>query len=433
MTNGGTAGARHGASKRPMRRALAAALVGALGVPAMAQAGQGDPPMAVIEYSSAPMIRNAALADAAVRVIERGADWLVDKPAGDLFTRKSTGGIFARVGQTWFNGVVEGLGAAVVHEYGHAARVAERGGSTRVVIRLSGSFYKATGPDLTPSERLSISGGGIEGTAVLAGRVGDRVHARGTATPGELTLLVMDALNSEVYILKTLSESRLSSPQSLFEGGAHGLGGDPAGYVFNLAAAGLLRGMPSRDDPALFAETQSIARRVRRASLINFIDYELAGAGFGLARDFIWLGNRQIPVRWIELGPVSVSPGLRYMLSPNGPERQVRTRFKAGARTGQLYVRWSDVPASASTRLLGAGGDYQLRAAHGFVPKVAVDLWRNTDGRASARSELSTRFRQSAGDRLVMSAALGIKGAGYLQGYPLASGAYFNLGAGFRF
>jgi hypothetical protein len=46
---------------------------------------------------------------------------------------------------------------------------------------------------------------------------------------------------------------------------------------------------------------------------------------------------------------------------------------------------------------------------------------------------LSTTFRRSADDRLVLSVALGAKGRGYLPGYPLASGTYFNLGAGLRF
>ena len=244
---------------------------------------------------------------------------------------------------------------------------------------------------------------------------------------------MLNAVSSEWYILKTLSESRLSSPTSLFTGGARGFAGDPAQYVFDLAAVGLSRGTPSGDDPILFAETQTTARRVRRGSLINLIDYELAGATVGLSRDFIWRGERQIPVRWIDLGPVSVSPGLRYMLSPNGPERQVRSRYRAGPGVGQGYVRWSDVLTSGSMRLLGAGGDYQHRAIHGLVPKLALDVWRNPDGHTSVRTELSTRFSRPPGGRLVVSAALGGKGRGYLQGYPLASGVYFNLGAGFRF
>ena len=171
--------------QRPMRTALAAAVLCAFGGPAMAQTGPGDPPAYGIEYSSAPMIRNAALADAAFLIVERGADWAADRWAGDLFTRRSAGGVFARVGQTAFNAFVERFARDVAHEYGHVARVEERGGSAHVVINLSGAFYTAFIPDLSPAERLGISGGGLEGSAVLAGRVGDRIHARGTATPGE--------------------------------------------------------------------------------------------------------------------------------------------------------------------------------------------------------------------------------------------------------
>lgn len=417
-----------------MRTALAAAVLCALGGPAMAQTGPGDPPVYGIEYSSAPMIRNAALTDAAFLIIERGTDWAADRWAADLFTRRSAGGVFARAGQTMFDVFLQGFAVAVTHEYGHATRVAERGGSTHVVISLSGSFYKARGPDLSPAERLSISGGGIEGSAVLAGRIGDRIHARGTATPGEMTLLVLNALGSEMYILKTLSDDRIGTPQRFFEGGPLGLAGDPAGYVFELAATRLSLAEPSRTDPTLFAEVQATARRVRRDSLINFIDYELAGAAFGLSRDFIWLGQRQIPVKWIDLGPVSISPGLRYMLTPNGPERQVRTRYKVGSRVGQGYVRWSDVLATARTRLLGAGGDYQHPPLHGFVPRVAFDVWGNPDGSTGTRSELASSFRPpAAGHRFVVSLALGAKGRGYLQGYPLASGVYVNVGGGIRF
>jgi hypothetical protein len=38
-----------------------------------------------------------------------------------------------------------------------------------------------------------------------------------------------------------------------------------------------------------------------------------------------------------------------------------------------------------------------------------------------------------AGPRFAVSLALGAKGRGYLQGYPLASGAYVNVGGGIGF
>jgi hypothetical protein len=411
--------------------------------PAAAQGGQSEPPVYVIEYSSAPMIRNAALIETAVRLAERGFEWTVDKGTGDLFTRRSAGGVVARAGQTAFAVLLEGMGATVVHEYGHVARVEERGGSARAVIRLSGAFIRGTLPPLAPAERLSIIGGGFEGSAVLAGRTGDRIHSGGTATPGDLTLLVWNAIASQRYILTSLSDSRLSSPPSFFTGGPFGRPGDPADYAFYLAAVGLSRTEASRTDGALFAETQSIGRRIRRDSSINFVDFELGAAAFGLSRDFIQRGVRRIPVRWLNLGPVSLSPGLRYTLTTNGPERQVRSRYKVGGRVGQAYVRWSDALAPGGTRLLGGGGDYQLRELGGFRPTMRFDVWRNPDSafaeatadrrETTVRTEIATVFRRSPADRFVLSGAVGAKGRGYLQGYPLAAGAYFNLGGGFRF
>ena len=89
--------------------------------------------------------------------------------------------------------------------------------------------------------------------------------------------------------------------------------------------------------------------------------------------------------------------------------------------------------ATAQAGLLGAGADYQRPPLHGFVPRVAFDLWRNPDGSTAARSEVASSFRPPAGHRFVVSLALGAKGRGYLQGYPLASGVYVNVGGGIRF
>ena len=403
---------------------LTAALVCGFAATAIGQTLPDDPPVYVIEYSTAPMIRNAALADVTLRVADRGSTWLFDKWHA---------GIFARLGETTFSVFINSLGQAVVHEYGHVARVEERGGSARAVIALSGSFFRGTIPSLAPAERLSIFGGGLEGTAVLSDRVGDRIHARGTATPGELTLLVTNALQSEGYILTTLSERCLTSPLTYFEGGPRGLAGDPAQYVSDLTLAGLPGYVPERGDAALFALTQTTARRVRHGSWINFVDYELAGAVFGLSRDFIQRGERRIPVRWLHVGGLALSPGLRYTLSPNGPERQVRTRYKIGPGVGEGYFRWTDPLPSLGTRLMGAGGEYQHRMLRGFVPKVSLDLWRNPDGHASARTELAAGVQRAAKDRLSLSFAVGGKGRGYRQGYPLAPGIYVNVGAGLRF
>ena len=418
-----------------MRSLLAAALICAYGGTAAAQTATDTPSAYVFEYSTVPMIRNAALAELGMRVGERGADWLLDVCTGDLLTRRSTGGLFARAGQMVVDIVIAGTMDTVAHEYGHATRATEFGGRPVVTIRPPFAGFTRGRPPHVPlaRERLAFYGGGFEGSSVLAARTGDRIHRDGVATPADLVLVVFETLRSEHYIWKTLSNDRLSSPERFFLGGPDGRPGDPTQYVFALAGLHLSNDLPSPDDPAIFADIQSTARSVRRASLINFVDFELFAAAAGLSRDFLVRGDRRIGARWLRLGPIGLTPRLAYFLTPNGPERQVRTRYKIGAQIGQAYARWSDPLTPAAGRLVGAGGDYQRGALRGITPKLAFDAWQNPDGTTSLRGEISASLTRGLGDRFVLSAGAGGKGRGYLQGYALASGPYAAIGAGVRF
>ncbi len=411
-------------------------MVGVLGARAIAQSGRTAPAPYLIEYSSVPMTRNAALADVVVGTIERGTDWLTDRWTGDLFVRKSKAGFAARLGR-WlaWDFFVQGYGTTIAHEYGHVTRSEEVGHPAKVFLgSFNHSFFRATGGPFTPAESLSVFGGGFEGANVLSKRVEGRIYARGRATPGELTSLFMNTVGTELYTLHTLSEDRLSSPDRFFNGGLPGLPGDPTTYVLNLTAARLSHpAFRLGEATSFFADIQENGRSIRRGSLINLIDFGFVTGTVGLFRDYMWRGERQVAVRWLTLGSVSFSPGLRYNLTPVGPERQVRTRYKAGAGVGLGYVRWSEPLTPGSTRLLGAGGEYQRAIIHGFEPRFGVDLWRNPDGTTSLRTEAATMFSRSPADRMVLTFAVGAKGRGYLSGYPISGGPYFNVGAGLRF
>lgn len=388
----------------------------------------------VLEYATVPMSRNAALAEFVVRSIERGADGITDRLAGDLFTRRSTAGLLARVGR-WaaFDLFVGRYGAALAHEYGHSTRVEESGRSATVVVRpYDGAFFTKAGAPLTPLETMSVFGGGLEGAYVLLDRVEDRIYAGGTAEVGDMTVLLWTAFQSESYVLKTLSEDRLATPARFLTGGARGMIGDPAHYVLGLSAERLSRASLTPDDVArLFPDIQRIARSIRRRSLINLLDYEHATTSIGLVREYMWQGRRQVPVRWLEVGPVSLAPALSYRLSPIGPEARVRTRYKARTAVGDVFVRWTERLTPASSRLVGIGGEFQLPVSSRFEPKVGFDLWRNPDRTTSVRGELGATF--SPGSRWTFSATVIGKGRGYVPGYPLQSGRYFSAGAGLRF
>jgi hypothetical protein len=418
-----------------MRLLLTGALLCVCSASAAAQSPTPDPPAYVFEYSTVPMIRNAALAELGMRLGERGTDWLLHASTGDVLARPSPSGMFARTGQIGVDILIVAIMGSAAHEYGHAARSSELGGSPVVTIGLlGGGYFRARFPrPLLMRERLSIFGGGLEGSAVLAARTGDRIHRDGVATPADLTLVIMNSVGSELYILRTLTDDRLSSPERFFEGGPRGLPGDPGEFVIGLAGVRLSNDSPSRGDPVFFAGIQTAGQAVRRGSLINFVDFELFAAAAGLSRDFVAKGHRRIDVRWLRLGGVSLAPRLAYFLTPNGPERQVRSRVKMGAHVGQTYVRWSETLTPAAGRLVGAGGDYQRTGLKGIMPKLAFDAWKNPDGTSSARGEISALITRGLRDRFVLTVGAGGKGRGYLQGYALAAGAYASIGGGLRF
>lgn len=393
----------------------------------------GPPPAPIlIEYSTVAEIRNAALIDAALRFTERGADVLVDLLPGDVFGKKTKGGFYARLGKfVAFDAPLVLYGSDLAHEHGHSARAEELGLAGTVVMGSpwSGSrYFIARGRPLTAAEILGVAGGGLEGARVLADRVESRMHAEGAASPYDLAQVVISAVRSERYILSSLSEHRLEYPQRFF------IAGDPTSYAINLTAVRLsLDDVLPAEGTLLFPEIRSTARSIRKGSLINFLDYGLATAAVALGRNHLWRGERRIRSEGLALGALSIVPSLRYTLSPIGPERQVRSRFRIGGSAGLAYVRWSEALEPGSGTLIGAGGQYRRVGFRRLDPAMSIDVWRNPDGSGAVRGEMLTTWRRAPGDRLMLSLAVGAKGRGYLLGYPLDSGVYATAGGGFRF
>jgi hypothetical protein len=204
--------------------------------------------------------------------------------------------------------------------------------------------------------------------------------------------------------------------------------------VLGFTAARLGRAsLPASDVEAVFADVRADARAIRRRSYLNLIDYGNVTIGVGLVRDYFWRGERHVPVRWIDVGPVALVPGLSYRLTPVGPETAVRTRYKVGAGTGHVYFRWTERLPHEAASLAGAGGAFELKTLGRIAPRVGFDAWRNPDGTASVRGEAAATVSGWPSDRVVVTAAIGAKGRGYLTGYPLRSGTYFSVGGGLRF
>jgi hypothetical protein len=291
---------------------------------------------------------------------------------------------------------------AAVHEYGHATRVDESGRTAQVFLGgFNSSHFVARGAPVTPVEAMSIFSGGLEGEQLLADRIGDRMFTAGSATPAELTTLFLTAYGMESYILSTLRESRLASPDRFLNGGRSGRPGDPAQYVMGLTAARLSLTSPfgAGEVSRYFPEIQSNARSIRRRALLNLLDYQYVTMGVGLFRDYMWRGERRVPVRWIEMGSVSIAPGVSYRLcrldrrlactAVTRPARLLVTRTCDGAIWWRrTEPRWS-APAASFNRERCAAWKRESRSISGAIPMARCAcarraLPRSADGRSTA-------------------------------------------------
>jgi hypothetical protein len=287
---------------------------------------------------------------------------------------------------------------------------------------------------LGTAERMSIFGGGFEGGYALSDRVGRRIHARGAATPGELMLLLVTTLHTQAYFRHSLSERRLSDPDLFLGQGRPGVLGDPAQYTVGLTGERLSQAIFLGDGvERSFADIQATGRSLRRRSALNLLDHELVTTTMGVAVDHVWRGKRQVPVRWLEVGPLSLSPGMSYRLSPAGPELQIKTRYRRGHSVGRVYARWTERVRPGDARLVGAGGELQRGAAARFMPNVAFDVWRNPDRTMAVRAEAGATIGRTVDGRLRFSVAVGAKARGYLGGYPMKPGGYAGIGGLVRF
>lgn len=378
--------------------------------------------MFVIESSTTPMSRNALMGETTYAGFARGLDWGLDLGTQRWWRRKSVGAFAARL--TRFVAVdvpVAQYLFAWTHEYGHKTRVNEAGLAAHVVVGGSPWSLTAftdvalTGAEVTPA----MYSAGMEATAVIADRVERRMVNVGAAHYTDLTALFIANAMAFGYLQHDLSAGRVRRGFTL-EGPDYA---DPSGYVVTVLSRRLGR------DPTM-AERQDMANDVRRASWLNFVDYDLVNVGAGLFRDYLWRGQRQTPIRWIRTGSIYVIPSLRYALTPVGPERQVRSFVKAGAATLLAYARWSERVDNG--RLVGVGVDYTWRPRGQWRPSFALDLWRNPDGTGAFRAEGGSEWAAPA-SRLVLMGAIGAKRRGYLLGFPEEAGVYLNAGVGIRF
>ena len=380
-------------------------------------------PRITFDYSTAPLWRNAALSDAAWQAFALGVDWGLDAVTRDRFTSRSIGGVAGRAARLTLLDVPMAWYTFVwTHEYGHKTRLAEDGVPSRVVVQGTPwtsltAFTQPTADGFSGTP--AIYGAGIEGTNVLLRRLDRRLFQSGRAQHAELTAIFVATGMSFGYIQRDLSAKRVKRGL-IFQTSDPG---DPAGYAITLAERRY--GNPTLD------QLQRIANGIRTGSWLSLLDYGFVTVGVGLFRDYVVRGERETPVRWINVAGISIAPGLRYEMTPVGPERQVRSWIKIGRTVGAGYVRWTENDDGGY--LFGAGAEYFSQPIGRCRLGGWLDLWDNPGESFGARVEVNAECSRAASDRWSITFAAGGKGAGYVLGFPVESGAYASVGAGIRF
>src|SRR5690606_37966824 len=107
--------------------------------------------------------------------------------------------------------------------------------------------------------------------------------------PGHALASIIASLDLPVYAWHSLAPDNLAEP------------GDPA-RILNIVV---------RDSDA-WLEFDDYRSQMRRRASWNLIDSALWTLTYGLVRDHLWRGDRDVPVRWLRIGGAEFLPGVRY-------------------------------------------------------------------------------------------------------------------------
>jgi hypothetical protein len=396
---------------RPRSRIASIVFALALGNLTQARAQTSDVVVPAL-YSTTPMTRNAAVffsaAVLSTSAVDRGlgALWL-DRVRPDAAPAR-----FARITRfVLFDIPVSAYFTGLNHEFGHLTRADERGLPRFFALRggpwSRAPFHLVGGPGVF--EDVASQVGGVEASRRLSDLAAGWMRDAERISPAHALAAINAAVDLPFYALRNLDAGEFEA----FEPGLGAPLGDAAQFVRLIAT--------QRD-----LDLHDVRTRVRRRSMVNFLDFSLWSLGFGLVNDHLWQGESGVRVRRLRVGALAFTPAVRYEWTPNGPEYQIATGYRAPNRSGVAYVRWSD--DLADDRLVGVGYSLKRRAAIGISPEGRIDVWSQERAGRGVHAAVSGTLERWPARRARLTVTVGAKSRGYLPGFPLVRGAYVDAG-----
>ena len=317
--------------------------------------------------------------------------------------------------------------AVVQHEvFGHGARVRELGGEASYTLYHPWSRKRAFTSfrlrDITISDLIQFTGGGIESNQVMAWEMERRMY-------GDYPLHCYDwlsfAINKYVvnnYIYRT-PDPRFY-PRAFNE--EYKEGGDIAHFLgeMNYKYHGHYGVFPDEIDP-LVADNY---RKIKREAIWNLLDPALWLGIYYYGR-YILTGKERFTLPMLPLWGIQLMWGTRYNLTPIGGERYLDLYLKKGKHNFNFYLRRGAFEGK-SWYGMGVGADRLLKYDNSHLG-LRLDWWNQleTGGGGNLEGELHHYLTPEVG--IILQG--GYKTQGYLMSKAADSGLYAFFGALVKF
>lgn len=357
-------------------------------------------------------ITGAALMTSGLRTYQMADDWLIPSTAGDT----SACMILGRFGKLVLeNFLLDSYLMVAQHEvFGHGARGREFGlsGLKYNVTPFSGATYFNNTQllQLSLSEQIAFSAGGIEGDGILAKYLRDQWLNSKCMDTREANLYYRTSLDQTFYILNTKYYEKHSS--------------FPAGHDIKEYIVDVNR---------WYGSAVLTTQKLRKQALMDFFDpfffYSLFSMG-----DYVIEGNQAFEYPMIPIGAYCYLPALRLSLTPFGPEYQFLNFVKGIDNVIQATLRYGHTGFKRSYGL--AVEATRLWTSDLLTFDGKVDIWNQpklfTSNAASAPNRfggaISCIARYRLMDQLDLMGQIGYKTSGYMPGEFLKASPILRVG-----
>ena len=349
------------------------------------------------------------------------------------FVKKAAGLTYRLAKTILIDNVVDHLSFLAQHEvFGHGARYREFGFvNNEFTLNLpppygNGRGWARTGRleeerFLSAHEHIAMKSGGSESNIILSGIMQANWLQRGSIHYRESILYLMSANDLSLYILRT----------------KYGLRGEAGNDVLNyLKALNVHEGYLFEEDYELALDDLAAKAWI---NLLNPFQYFSLYAYF---KTYLWSGDESLHFPMIELWGVEYLPSFRLGLTPFGPEFYLENFVVKSDRIFNLYFRYGN---PTFHKFWGMGAHViNLVKGHRFTVNTRLDIWdqpplelggdtiRESDGGLGGRIQGTFYYRLFKDKSLIhLTAQIGYKTAGFLEGEQLADGIVLRVGISF--